>query len=45
MFKKSDGDETENEFKMCFDGMHGVSGPYAEKIFGEMLAADSEDKV
>jgi phosphoglucomutase len=22
------------DFKMCFDGMHGVSGPYAQRIFG-----------
>lgn len=22
---------------MCFDGMHGVAGPYAEKIFGEIF--------
>jgi phosphoglucomutase len=22
---------------MCFDGMHGVSGPYAHKIFGEIF--------
>lgn len=22
---------------MCFDGMHGVSGPYATKIFGEIF--------
>jgi phosphoglucomutase len=21
------------DFAMCFDGMHGVSGPYAQKIF------------
>lgn len=25
------------EFSMCFDGMHGVAGPYAEKIFGQIL--------
>jgi phosphoglucomutase len=25
------------DFKMCFDGMHGVSGPYAKKIFGEIF--------
>jgi len=25
------------DFSMCFDGMHGVSGPYAEKIFGEIF--------
>lgn len=25
------------DFKMVFDGMHGVSGPYAQKIFGEVL--------
>lgn len=26
-----------NDFKMCFDGMHGVAGPYANKILGEMF--------
>lgn len=25
------------DFSMCFDGMHGVSGPYARKIFGEIF--------
>lgn len=25
------------DFNMCFDGMHGVAGPYAKKIFGEMF--------
>jgi len=25
------------DFTMCFDGMHGVSGPYAQKIFGEIF--------
>jgi len=25
------------DFSMCFDGMHGVSGPYALKIFGEIF--------
>lgn len=24
----------------CFDGLSGVSGPYAKKIFGEILGAD-----
>jgi len=23
------------DFAMCFDGMHGVAGPYAKKIFTE----------
>ena len=23
------------DFSMCFDGMHGVAGPYANKILGE----------
>jgi len=27
------------DFKFCFDGMHGVSGPYAQKIFGEIFGA------
>ena len=22
---------------MCFDGMHGVAGPYAKKIFGNIF--------
>jgi phosphoglucomutase len=25
------------DFKMCFDGMHGVSGPYAQRIFGKIF--------
>jgi phosphoglucomutase len=25
------------DFEMVFDGMHGVSGPYASRIFGEIL--------
>lgn len=25
------------DFTMCFDGMHGVAGPYANKIFGEIF--------
>jgi len=25
------------DFTMCFDGMHGVSGPYAQKIFGDLF--------
>jgi len=25
------------DFNMCFDGMHGVAGPYAQKIFGEIF--------
>ena len=24
-----------DDFSLCFDGMHGVAGPYAEKIFGK----------
>ena len=24
---------------MCFDGMHGVSGPYAKRIFGKMFGS------
>jgi phosphoglucomutase len=30
------------DFTMCFDGMHGVSGPYAVKIFGEILGVKAE---
>jgi len=26
-----------SDFRMIFDGMHGVAGPYAEKIFGEIF--------
>jgi phosphoglucomutase len=25
------------DFNMIFDGMHGVSGPYAKLLFGEVL--------
>ena len=25
------------DFTMCFDGMHGVAGPYAKKIFGDIF--------
>lgn len=25
------------DFSMCFDSMHGVAGPYAEKILGEIF--------
>lgn len=25
------------DFEMCFDGMHGVAGPYAMKIFGDIF--------
>jgi len=25
------------DFSMCIDGMHGVAGPYAQKIFGEIF--------
>lgn len=28
------------DFKFCFDGLSGVSGPYAKKIFGEIFGAD-----
>lgn len=27
------------DFTFCFDGLSGVSGPYAKKIFGEILGA------
>ena len=29
------------DFKMIYDCMHGVAGPYARKIFGELLGVDS----
>ena len=38
-------DRPENDFKICIDSMHGVAGPYAEKIFGEIIARDSQDNV
>jgi len=25
------------DFTMCFDAMHGVAGPYANKIFGDIF--------
>lgn len=34
-----------DDFKLLFDGMHGVSGPYAEKIFGQIIAGETEGKV
>lgn len=32
-----------SNFKMKFDAMHAVTGPYARKIFGELLGAASAD--
>jgi len=37
-----DFDEIENllkrkDFTMCFDGMHGVAGPYAKRIFSDLF--------
>ena len=32
-----------SDFSMCFDGMHGVSGPYARRIFTEELGVAAED--
>jgi len=32
------------DFSMCFDGMHGIAGPYAKKIFGEMLGVQHLDR-
>lgn len=29
------------DFSMCFDGMHGVSGPYAQVIFGEIFGVQN----
>ena len=29
-----------DDFKLLIDGMHGVAGPYAQKIFVEELGAD-----
>lgn len=31
-----------DDFSLCFDGMHGVSGPYALRILGEELGVPSE---
>ena len=28
------------DFSMCFDGMHGVGGPYGQKIFGEIFGVE-----
>lgn len=33
-----------SDFKMCFDGMHGVAGPYANKILGEMFGVQALDR-
>ena len=30
------------DFSLCFDGMHGVSGPYALRILGEELGVPAE---
>jgi phosphoglucomutase len=30
------------DFKMLFDGMHGASGPYANKIFGTLFGVPQE---
>lgn len=30
------------DFKMLFDGMHGVAGPYAKRIFGDILGVSEE---
>jgi phosphoglucomutase len=31
------------DFSICFDGMHGVSGPYATKIFRDILGVPEEN--
>ena len=31
-----------NDFKMCIDSMHAVTGPYAKDIFEKRLGADAE---
>jgi phosphoglucomutase len=31
------------DFKLVFDGMHGVSGPYAKLIFGDILGVPEEN--
>ena len=30
------------DFKMCFDGMHGAAGPYAKRIFGDILGVPED---
>mmetsp|Transcript_6263 Transcript_6263/g.7069 ORF Transcript_6263/g.7069 Transcript_6263/m.7069 type:complete len:577 (+) Transcript_6263:75-1805(+) len=30
-----------SDFKMIYDSMHGVAGPYAKKIFGEILGVEA----
>lgn len=32
-----------SDFEMCFDGMHGAAGPYANKIFVDELGCSAED--
>ena len=31
------------EVQMCFDGMHAVTGPYAKRIFGDLLGVPGAD--
>ena len=31
------------ELQMCFDGMHAVTGPYAKRIFGDLLGVPGAD--
>lgn len=31
------------ELQMCFDGMHAVTGPYAKRIFGDLLGVSRAD--
>ena len=30
------------DFSLLFDGMHGVSGPYAKRIFGDILGVNED---
>jgi phosphoglucomutase len=30
------------DFRFVFDGMHGVAGPYAKRILGEILGCQKE---
>jgi phosphoglucomutase len=32
-FNKIKGLVSNGNFKLCFDGMHGVAGPYARRLF------------
>lgn len=33
------------DFKFVFDGMHGIAGPYAKKIFHDILGSSNESLI